>query len=111
MESTKPIGNEPVERRHFRRIRTLLSGHLSEGDHAVDGVVVDLSVGGAMVRVDEPSARGAMLRLRVGSVGEFWGRVEWRARKCMGIRFVDAPAETAAVMSDLLPDECLVGAA
>ncbi len=107
MQTTTAGDEAGADRRQHRRVRTLLTGHLNQGDEATDGVVLNLSVSGAKVRLAEPSFLGAIVKMRIARLGEFRGQVVWRARNRMGLRFLDTPIDTSAIMTGFLPDDCL----
>lgn len=107
MQTTTASDAEAADRRQYRRVRTLLTGHLNQGERVIDGVVLNLSVSGAKVRLAEPSSLGAIVKMRIARLGEFRGQVVWRARNRMGLRFLDTPSDTSAIMTGFLPDDCL----
>ncbi len=107
MQTTTASDAAGPDRRHYRRVRTLLTGQLNQGERVADGVVLNLSVSGAKVRLAEPSFLGAIVKMRIARLGEFRGQVVWRARNRMGVRFLDTPGDTSAIMTGFLPDDCL----
>jgi len=107
MPTTTAATDANADRREYRRVRTLLTGHLNQGDRVADGVVLNLSVSGAQVRLDEPSFLGAIVKMRIARLGEFQSQVVWRTRNRMGLRFLEPPDDTSAVMTGFLPADCL----
>ena len=107
MQTTTAGDEAGADRRQHRRVRTLLTGQLNQGEQVTDGVVLNLSVSGANIRLTEPSFLGAIVKMRIARLGEFRGQVVWRARNRMGLRFLDTPIDTSAIMTGFLPDDCL----
>ena len=69
MQTTTAGDAAGADRREHRRVRTLLTGQLNQGEQVADGVVLDLSVSGAKVRLAEPSSLGAIVKLRIARLG------------------------------------------
>ncbi len=107
MQTTTASDAADADRRQHRRVRTLLTGQVNQDERVTDGVVLNLSVSGAKVRLAEPSFLGAIVKMRIARLGEFRGQVVWRTRNRMGLRFLDTPNDTSAIMTGFLPDDCL----
>ncbi len=107
MQTTMASDAAGADRRQYRRVRTLLTGHLNQGERVADGVVLNLSVSGAKIRLAEPSFLGAIVKMRIARLGEFRSQVVWRTRNRMGVRFLDTPGDTSTIMTGFLPDDCL----
>ncbi len=73
-------------RTHVRH-ETACPGTFSSKDQAVDCVVLNVSVGGAKLRLNGKIDVTAQVKLRVEQVGEFAGRVIWRNDATLGIEF------------------------
>lgn len=107
MQPTPSSHEQPPERRSFRRIHTILSGRLTSGERVSNGVVLDLSVSGARVHMAEPSPLGDTVTMHIARLGEFKGKVMWRASNMLGLRFADHPIQVSQLMAGLMPQECL----
>ncbi len=89
------------------RYETDYPGKFSMGDRFVDCVVLNISVGGAKIRVAGPVTRipvatAAPVRLRIERIGEFSGRVVWHNGTTMGIQFHDQLREIEPIVEDML---------
>lgn len=97
------IDSAQDERRAHPRARVLWSGTLSANGHVADGIVLDVSVGGAKVAVNEPFTTAGDISLRIPRFGVFRGNVVWRKENVMGVRFRDDPRLVSEIMSGDLP--------
>ncbi len=84
------------------RHQTLCSGRFYVGEHGVDCQVLDISVGGAKVRLSEPVEPETQIRLKIETVGEFSGRVAWRNGATLGVEFHEELSELARIVEDIL---------
>jgi hypothetical protein len=91
-----------VERQKNPRHSTLCPGKLVSGDEEVDCEVLNVSVGGAKIRISQPIETNAHVRVRILRVGEFAGRVAWRNGTTMGVEFQDELTELARIVEDVL---------
>ncbi len=107
MQPTPSSHEQPPERRSFRRIHTILSCRLTSGERIDDGIVLDLSVNGARVRMAEPSPLGDTVTMHIARLGEFKGQVMWRASNLIGLRFADHPLQVSQLMAGFMPQACL----
>ncbi len=87
------------------RHQTLCPGIFCIGDRELDCKVLDMSVGGAKVRLVEPVEVDTQIRLKIRRVGEFAGRVAWRNGTTLGIEFHDELREVARIVEDILSEE------
>ena len=98
MRHTPPQGEL---RRYHRRVPVVWSGSFGHGKERVDCAILNLSKGGAKVRIPDPNVRPTQLALESPHFGEFLGRVVWRDGNVMGLSFDSAPeAMTTAVGQD-----------
>lgn len=95
MQSKARIPGDGVEKRKFKRMPTLLSGCLMDGDRNADVVVLDVSVNGAKLRVPADFECSATVNLKIDRFGTFPADVIWREGNRLGLKFVDSP-ETIA---------------
>lgn len=86
-DDKKKRGGE--EQRRFERATVLWAGSLVSGDLVFECVIVNVSVGGAMVRTDGASQCRSPVVLRSTHFGELAGEISWRKGNELGIRFLD----------------------
>ncbi len=91
-----------VDRQKHPRHSTHCSGKLVSGDKEVDCEVLNVSVGGAKIRISQPIETNAHVRIKIHRVGEFAGRVAWRNGTTLGIEFHDELTEFARLVEDIL---------
>ena len=84
------------------RYETFCPGEFSIGDRTVDCVVLNISVGGAKIRVGGPIGDASQVRLRIERIGEFAGRLVWRDGTTMGIAFHDQLPDIEHVVEGML---------
>ncbi len=84
------------------RHQTLCSGTFYVGEKGVDCQILDISVGGAKVRLSEPVEPETQIRLKIEHIGEFSGRVAWRNGTTLGIEFHEELSELARIVEDIL---------
>ncbi len=85
------------------RYETFCPGEFSIGDRTVDCVVLNISVGGAKIRVTGPVDTASTVRLRIEPFGEFSGRVVWHNGTTMGIQFHDQLCEIESIVENMRP--------
>jgi len=78
---------------------------LVSGDEEVDCEVLNVSVGGAKIRIAQPIETNSHVRVRILRVGEFTGRIAWRNGTTMGVEFQDELTELARIVEDVLSTE------
>ena len=94
-----------VERQRHPRHSALIPGKLVSGDEEVDCEVLNVSVGGAKIRIAQPIETNSHVRVRILRVGEFTGRIAWRNGTTMGVEFQDELTELARIVEDVLSTE------
>lgn len=95
------------ERRNYKRTHVLFSGRLISGDRSAQGILFDISAGGARMRLAEPLEPGSAITLRLANKLDFHVEVAWRQKQMFGLKFREAPAKIAATMAGLLPPDSL----
>ena len=95
------------DRRRHKRAHVLFNGRLISGDRSAQGVLLDVSAGGARIRLSEPLEAGSAITLRLARSLDFHVEVVWRNEQTIGLRFREKPARIAATLSGLLPRDCL----
>jgi hypothetical protein len=88
-----------IQRQHPRYL-IALPMTLMAGDHAVSGVTVNLSLGGALVETAMPAA-GAMnvtwSCIQIGDLGEYPCRVVHQTSRRFGLAFLRTPRSEGAL--------------
>ena len=107
MQNTASTKASIDDRRRYKRAHVLFNGSLVSGNHSNKGVLLDVSAGGARIRLSEPLDAGSAINLRLADFLDFPVEVAWRSGLTIGLRFREAPARIAATLSGLLPQDCL----
>ncbi len=95
----------PTDKQKHPRHQTFCPGKLYAGDRVGDCEVLNISVGGAKIRLAEPVEVASQVRLRIERVGEFSGRVAWRDGTILGIEFQHQLTQIARVVEDILNED------
>ncbi len=101
---------ERRDRRRYKRIHVLMSGHLVSAKRAMKGLVLDLSANGARVQFSEPVATGSKMTLRLANSVDLSVEVAWHSDNRLGLRFQELPGQISSIFAGLLPEDCLVAA-
>ena len=109
------VGIDYQERRSYKRVLGMLSGCLSYGDDGrlADCVVLDISVGGAKIKVDQLPGDGEGFNLRLGqrlmiaATIDLPVEIVWQDGVVAGVRFLKDRYEVAKALEELLPAACL----
>ena len=83
------------ERRRFQRKSVLLAVTLETPHGTVQCIALDLSLGGARIRVHEKLEPLDQVTLALEKFGRFPGHVVWRNVNEAGLQFSDTPEEVA----------------
>ena len=104
--------NEPpnlTDLQKHPRHQTLCRATFCVDGRDLDCKVLNISVGGAKVRLAEPVEVDTQIRLKLRRIGEFAGRVAWRNGATLGIEFHEELREVASIVEEMLgQDENLV---
>jgi len=84
------------ERRRHERKPVLWAASIEIRGKRCEGLIVDLSPGGARIRFDAEAERGDDLLLVLDQFDSFGAKVIWQYDGEAGIHFVAAPADVAA---------------
>ncbi len=95
----------PTDKQKHPRHQTFCPGKLYAGDRVVDCEVLNISVGGAKIRLAEPVEVASQVRLRIERVGEFSGRVAWRDGTILGIEFQHQLTQISRIVEDILNED------
>ena len=93
------------ERRRFRRKPVILASTLETRQGTLQCVTLDLSLGGARIRVHEKLEPLELITLVLGKFGRFPGHVVWRIAADAGLQFSDPPGEIAVRFGNEIPLE------
>jgi hypothetical protein len=91
------------EIRKYPRRLVLLSGAIYIENRPIECRVLDLSAGGAHIRVDEPFEHQKHFPLMIYRFGEFPSEVAWEKDTDLGIIFIDDPSDIERIIGHLLP--------
>lgn len=99
------VGIDYPERRAYKRVRAMIPGRLShaESAHFVHCVILDISLGGAKVRLDsddeaERLVEGMAQRFHIATDIDLPIKLVWRDGNYAGLRFLCAPRRVAAAL-------------
>lgn len=90
----------PQERRKHLRGLVFCSGKIYSGYRVADCQIVNISAGGAKVRVDQAMEHDTPITLAIDQVGELQGEVVWQAGNDLSIRFLDTSSDVATLFAD-----------
>ncbi len=100
--SQRPPGTP--ERRRAQRKRVLWSGQVEALDRLIDCAVLDVSLQGARVRIDDGSQLPqGPLAIAVSRFGTFQAEVVWSKDRMSGLRFLESVERVAETIGRLLP--------
>ena len=91
------------EIRKYPRRLVLLSGAVYMDNRPIECRVLDISSGGARIRVDEPFEHDDTFPLMIYRFGEFPTEVAWEKDTDIGVVFIDDPAQIERLIGHLLP--------
>ena len=97
------FGEELKERRRFERKKLLWAATVEVRGQRFEGMIVDLSAGGARIKFDAPVATGDELTLMLKQLDELGAKVVWQREGEAGLQFLLAPDEVAARIQQTLP--------
>ncbi len=93
--------NDPTDGandRKFERKDVLFAARLYVGKDGMECEIVNISFGGAQVRVGKTLNNGDMVVLEIEPFGSFNMEVRWSDGKDTGVRFDDDPAKVAELV-------------
>lgn len=91
------------DRRQHKRKPVLWGARLATSDGEFECIALDLSLGGAKLRMAEPPEAGQTATLVLDRFGALAAEIVWRRADLIGLRFTDAPTEIARILGDSLP--------
>jgi hypothetical protein len=89
--------------RRYPRRMVLLSGALYVDNRPVECRVLDVSAGGARLRVDQDFEHESRMPLMIYRFGEFPTEVVWQQDTDLGVTFIEDPDEIERIIGHILP--------
>ena len=81
------IGDTMGYQRQHDRAGVALAAQVSSAGPTTECMVLNITLGGAKLRIEEPLSAGEALVLGIDSFGQFSGRVRWRSGDELGMKF------------------------
>ena len=91
------------EFRQFRRKPVIIASTLETARGAFDCVALDLSLGGARLRIDETVEVLERATLVLAKFGRFPSKIAWRNETEAGLQFSESPEEVAKRFGTAIP--------
>ncbi|WP_282607092.1 PilZ domain-containing protein [Pelagibius sp. Alg239-R121] len=95
------------DQRHYKRAQVVLSGCLINEIATLDCAVIDLSINGARVCLDDAPDDKQIIKLRLARSTDLNVEVVWQEDGILGLQFTDDPCDVANILDGLLPEDCL----
>jgi hypothetical protein len=95
MPELQQLPEQTPDRRRFSRASVLWEAAIVDGDHSDGCVLLNVSEGGALLRVLDPFACATTLDLEIARVGKLGAQVAWRGADAVGVVFMGDPQEIA----------------
>jgi hypothetical protein len=113
-DHSSPAYNADLRRRH-RRVSLLWAGQLQAPDgqdpkQAAPCAILNLSNGGARLRVADAKDCPAQVELECARFGRLAARVVWRRGNDLGLAFFGAPLKASGALAALLGSPAAAGA-
>jgi len=105
LKRVSDFGEELKERRRFERQKLLWAATVEVRGQRFEGMIVDLSAGGARIKFDAPVAAGDELTLVLKQLDDLGARVVWQREGEAGLQFLLAPDEVAERIQQMLPQD------
>ncbi len=93
--------NNPADGREFDRKDVLFAANLVVGDNKIDCEIINMSFGGAQVRVSRSLKARAEVTLEIDPFGTFAMEVRWCRKPDAGLKFKDDSAKVAELVMAL----------
>ena len=103
IDSTRDRPDRPRSQRRFARCSVIWHGELETDDGMRECTILNMSAGGAKIRVEAPPASGTRVVLKTLRFGDFSGTVRWSGDNAAGIEFEGEPREVAERIAGALP--------
>lgn len=95
------------DQRHYKRAKVVLSGCLINEVETLDCAVIDLSINGARVCLDQGLEGKEVVKLRLARSTDLEVTVVWQEEGTLGLQFTEDPRDVANILDGLLPEDCL----
>ncbi len=102
MSEKQHVHESGREQRRHRRSAVIWPAVVSTPDGERPCTVMNLSLGGARIKIDRLPAADVALNLRINGVGQFPGRVVWLKGDGAGVEFAVAPEIAARTIGRAL---------
>jgi len=93
----------PEERRRARRIGVMWMATLRSSNGFAECVVIDISRGGAKLKLASAEPLPSAVSLVFDAYGCFRAETVWQRADIAGLRFLEAPDEIGAAFAGILP--------
>ena len=100
LESAEP---SIMEQREYQRCSVLWSACVFSAGRTMDAVVLNLSAGGARIRLSGAAVLDDRATVSIGRFGDFAGRLVWRQGDEFGLEFLDPPERIVDKVGEVLP--------
>ena len=90
--------NEPTNGREFERKDILFAANLIVGGNKIDCNIINISFGGAQVRIPRTLTPKAEVMLEIDSFGTFAMEVRWCRKPEAGLKFKDDSEKVAELV-------------
>jgi hypothetical protein len=111
LKQVSDFGERMKERRRHERKKLLWAATVEVRGQRFEGMIVDLSAGGARIKFDAAVAAGDELTLVLKQLDELGAKVVWQREGEAGLQFLLAPEEVAARIQQKLPMEAIAAEA
>ncbi|HXZ00874.1 MAG TPA: PilZ domain-containing protein [Stellaceae bacterium] len=111
LKRVSDFGENLKERRRFERKQLFWAASVEVRGQRFEGMIVDLSPGGARMTFDAPVAAGDELTLVLKHLDELGAKVVWQREGEAGLQFLLAPEEVAAKLQQTLAPDLASAAA
>lgn len=91
------------EKRRHKRKPVIWSARVETETGQAECIILDLSLGGAKLRVPAQAKAHQPVTLVIDRFGAINGEVAWCRSGQMGLRFTDAPEQVARIIGEALP--------
>ncbi len=102
-ESKPEFAESGAEQRRFKRKPVLWAARLETGEGSFDCITLDLSLGGAKLRMATTSPLKEPVSLVLERFGILHAEVAWQRPDTVGLRFTDEPEYIAGILGRTLP--------
>jgi hypothetical protein len=90
-KSRTPDATDDSEQRAYTRSTVIYSGRLAFGANDYSCAVMNISAGGAQLRMAQPVQAWTIVTLHIDRFGSFHARVVWQRGDRVGLQFLEDP--------------------